>query len=254
MEMMNIPMDAYKSAQMNKNNLSYWFPKIKDCGFNVPKTQIIPIPADIWFAIENDAVYSNIDRIKSFVETQIVPKIDGTCFCKNGTYSGKYNFQNCITNRDKITYDFISICYSAACNEAEGNTEFVLREIIPFNTMKLARIYNGLPLRTEVRVFYDFDIHSDLYSVNYWDYNYVYPNLYDRTDRIVFNAVKGELKDSYDKRLPYVMSRVNKYLTNIDELKGKWSVDLLVDDKENVWLIDMALAEQSAYWRGRVCT
>ena len=35
------------------------------------------------------------------------------------------------------------------------------------------------------------------------------------------------------------------------ELIGNWSVDILLDEKGDFWLIDMAIAENSAYWDKR---
>ena len=32
---------------MNKNNFSYWFPKIKNCGIKVPDTMIFKVPEEI---------------------------------------------------------------------------------------------------------------------------------------------------------------------------------------------------------------
>ena len=130
-----------------------------------------------------------------------------------------------------------------------GVSEIVLREIIPWNNRKTACIYGGMPLRPELRVFYDFDSNEVLFSENYWDYRYVRPSLYDRTDAIVFEAVHDELelicliyRDRVEEDVAVAMQGV--------ELEGKWSVDVLIDDAGKLWLIDMALAERSAYWRG----
>ena len=40
-------------------------------------------------------------------------------------------------------------------------------------------------------------------------------------------------------------------MKNITALEGPWSIDIMQDDMGNFWLIDMAVAELSAYWEKR---
>ena len=73
--------------------------------------------------------------------------------------------------------------------EADGYSEFVIRDLIKSSNTKLT-IYNGLPLNTEIRVFYDFDNKKVMYSHNYWDYDYCKNNL-SPSDRLILENEKN---------------------------------------------------------------
>ena len=239
----------YEGDRTNKNLLSYWFPKIENVkGLKVPKTVTIDVPVDIFAAIVNDEIGKNLDQITEFVKTEIAPKITShVMFIKNGCFSNKFDFRHSITNRERILDDFLAIQYASACLGTGGISEINLREVIPHNPAETAAIYGGMPLRTEIRVFYDFDERKILYSANYWDYDYVRPNLHERSDKIIFDACKDEIQNGYEQNREAAESAVNEAMRDV-ELTGRWSVDILIDEKGGLWLIDMAVAERSAYW------
>lgn len=146
--------------------------------------------------------------------------------------------QNIFFNTEQISY----------CQETSGVTEFVVREFINYNPAKTPTIYNGLPFRTEFRVFVDFDTKEFLYMVNYWDYDYCYPNLYDLNDKIIFDYMKEEIKNSYQQNKDKVEQLIkDKILNKSIDLSGQWSIDILMEENE-FYLIDMAEAYRSAYW------
>jgi len=64
----------------------------------------------------------------------------------------------------------------------------------------------------------------------------------------VFDYMRDEIREAYDKHNGHVKDLVAESFANVD-LNGKWSVDVLVDGKNQYWIIDMALAGQSAYWK-----
>ena len=39
---------GYNGLNENKNNFSYWFPKIKDCGIEMPKTFYAKVPIEVY--------------------------------------------------------------------------------------------------------------------------------------------------------------------------------------------------------------
>jgi len=41
---------------------------------------------------------------------------------------------------------------------------------------------------------------------------------------------------------------VAEHMRDVD-MSGQWSIDILLDDYRNPWLIDMAQGERSAYWK-----
>ena len=109
----------YEGDRNDPNLLSRWYPKIKDVtGLKVPKTTIIPVPLDVCAVFMDDQVDKGMDVIKGFVETEIIPRMDGQrWFMKNGCFSGKFYFHHAITHPQKVVGDFISIQYDSLCLE-----------------------------------------------------------------------------------------------------------------------------------------
>ena len=283
-------MDRYKdlthfSRENTLNNFSYWFPKVKDCGIEVPKSVVIQIPDELWkgdtFYLE-DLPRNNVE-IEKFVREQVIPAIEQSTlsspilFVKNGAFSNKFDAAaNCFSRND--VYDLVAsirnIQYESLCFETGGENEIVIRERIPANGMLIPTIYNGLPLRPEIRVFYDFDIREPIFAVDYWDYDYVYPHIMSATDRIVFERMKDYLARTFALVKDSVIELVSNSMKNVNGLEGPWSIDLMLSDypsevrrdlvadlqpkyytvplfEPTVYLIDMAVAERSAYWDRR---
>ena len=110
---------------------------------------------------------------------------------------------------------------------------------------------DALHLRPEFRVFYDFDARKPIFTANYWDYDYVYPHLYHATDKIIFEHERERLEGVYAHFKDAVQDKVADAMQNVQGLTGQWSVDVLMDEREKFWLIDMAIAQRSAYWEMR---
>lgn len=243
---------AYDYEKQNPNNLSSWFPKIKDCGIKVPETMIFTVPITAFIALNEMDEGGDMECVRRFIYEDVIPQMNGSqYFLKNGCFSNKFDFRSCITGKTTLYTDYLNISYASMCMGITGTggmTELILRGVIPHDPRRVPAIYNGMPLRTEIRVFYDFDAREVLYSANYWDYDYVRPHLQKRTDRIIFDHMRDEIKSGFDKHDEPVKAMIADHLKTVD-LTGKWSVDVLVDDRGAYWLIDMAEAARSAYWK-----
>ena len=243
------------------NNFSHWFPKIQNCGMSVPKSVIVPVPDDLWkgetFYMEH--YEKNMEEILAFTNAYVLPAIE------------EY----------QLAEHIAQIMYDSLCCEAGGTSEVVIRERITRNLSTTPCIYNGLPLRPEFRVFYDFDAKKPIFTANYWDYDYVAPHLYEKTDRIVFNAMREAIEDAFEAYKDTVTDLVSDAMSRVEGLSGPWSVDVMLEDypsseaiqantellspdgvekyvkfmehqrQPHFWLIDMALAERSSYWEKR---
>ena len=109
-----------------------------------------------------------------------------------------------------------------------------------------------MPLQSEFRVFYDFDSKKILYIENYWNYEYCIKSMHNATDKIIFEHERVRLERDYEKYKGEVLKLVSEKMKEV-ELIGNWSVDILLDEKGDFWLIDMAIAENSAYWdKGKI--
>ena len=244
----------YNDLKQDVHNVSYWFPKIKDCGIKVPETFIKEIPEKLFPHLFMDKPDEDIDHIYNWVKDELIPNIPkelrGLIFVKNGTFSNKFDFNTCSIrcNPLELTRSIIEINYTSLMFDTGGNTEIVIRERIPFDDRKTLTIYNGMPLRNEYRVFYDFDNHKALYVANYWDWDYCHNSISSNaTDKIIYEKAYNHLAEHYVQNREKVISMVEEHMKDV-ELTGIWSVDILEDEYKNFWLIDMALGYHSAYW------
>ena len=247
--------DYYNELKNNKNNISYWYPKIKNCGIHTPETFITEVPEVVVKAcfMEGDQ-QKCIDTIYNWVKTDLMDKIPsnlrGLLFIKNGAFSNKFDFNTACARYVAldITRSIIEINYTSFMFETGGNTELAIRERIMSNDNNTPCIYRGMPLHNEYRVFYDFDKNKALYVVNYWDWNYCHEAISrDATDKIVYESVYPELEKHYNKNCNKVMQLVDDAMKKVTGLDGIWSVDIMEANNE-LWLIDMAVGNQSAYW------
>ena len=168
-------------------------------------------------------------------------------FIRLGNSSNKFNFDSCHINEINELYQKLMIMFDDMYFKLEWqqSIELVLREYIKTNYQR-NRIYNGMPLNTEFRVFYDFDKNRILGIFNYWEKDTMLDNLHNNQDLITFANTTHEIECDFNNLSPFLKKEAEYKLPNAD-LKGKWSVDFLYDGKEFI-LIDMAHAECSYYY------
>lgn len=242
-----------KCLQEDPNNLSFWYPKVKDCGFRTPRTTVIQLPEKAILALFQDEE-NDREVIREFVISSVMPVIeafDGKPFIKNGTFSDKYDFGLCCpdkTDADSLTENIMRMGMDALCLDANGISEIVVRERIPAPEGSRT-IYGGMPLRPEFRVFYDFSRGQLLYMENYWNWDYCHEAVArNEHDRKVFFDHYGVIWRSYKESAMRLYMTAEDRLRNITGLEGIWSVDFLLDGNGEFWLIDMAQGHRSVYW------
>ena len=249
------------------NDFSYWFPKVKDCGMHVPPSVVVKTPQHLidngTFCLDNNA--KDTADIQAWVDGEIIPAIKSAgleylpLFVKNASFSGKFDAnENCFAMKENLTEHIKSIMYNDLSVGVDGFSEIVIRQRIRFNPKTTPCIYNGLPLRPEFRVFYDFDEKSVIFVANYWAYAYCFDGLFFLTDQIIFNHMRGELERVFAEYKDFVAQKVAWHMKNVSGLSGAWSVDIMFADypqpgeeDPTMFLIDMAVAEKSAYWELR---
>lgn len=259
--------DTTTRERAAQNMFSYWYPKVQGHGIDTPKSLVFQLPRSGTDGEVNQELYKaffmeegekDIATIQKWLDVEVMPALEenemwGRLFVKNGTFSNKFWADgSCIVERiDGLAEAVANINYGALCVGAGGLGELVVRQFISYNQRKTPCIYNGLPLRPEFRVFYDFDERKPIFVVNYWDAGYVEDKLHDLTDRLVFQSQKEELERFYESNKDVVVAMVEEAMADVD-LSGAWSVDIMWDStREKYWLIDMAVAETSTYWDWR---
>lgn len=261
----NIPSDEelqamhrkrFEENKENPNAISYWYPKTK-VFFRTPYTEIIQMPWEIWDELSRieECKLSDEDLTK-WVKDALYRKYGGTIsdndrFMKLGSFSGKFNFENCFVRRgefDQIGKKLKNIVYDCLLVGYEFIPEVAIRYFIE-TSYDRPSIYNGMKLNTEFRVFVNFDMKEVMGVVNYWDYDTMMKGIYDETDRKTFQSVGRDIEKDFNFRKGDLEQLVDckLHLKNSPKLTGIWSMDFLWDGK-NFILIDMALAQQSYYY------
>ena len=174
---------------------------------------------------------------------------------KNGCFSNKFTFSTSVANQNNLVEQLWKINYASALLDTGGYTELVVRELIDYNRETTPTIYDGMPLREEIRVFYNIDTECIEYMVDYWDYDYCRPNITNKTDQIIFdwfhNKISGRT-ENHQRCLTDIMNRISNMKMPIfdkQKINGIWSIDFMyIQETDEIYLIDMARAFRSAYW------
>lgn len=266
----------YQMLDMNPNAMGNWLPKlVKACEgqevFKIPATKVAKVPLPLLQLTRRD--FEELNR----TTMQIVDKwavkafeLDESkdYFIKTGTYSSKFDFRNARVHEPKevreigeyllyIHYQALQMAgfLSSPCIYGVSTTnEWVVREYIEDKESN-PTIYKGLPLHTEFRVFVDCDKDTVIGQSPYWEPNTMknrfgrWPdanNPNHKHDYVIYKAHEETLMDRYHKNLARVIEGIHGILPKLD-LPGQWSIDVMLNG-DDLWIIDMALAEQSAFY------
>lgn len=256
-------LKSYNEDREYPENFSNWYPHIKDFG-NFAHAEIISNQIFTFEEVETMQETDIIDKVNWNAINEILkPTLDKMennriYNIKNGCFSNKFDFKTCITNKQDLAKQLWKINYDSCMYSTGGYTELVVREQIPYNPNKYLTIYNGMPLRTEVRVFYNMETRKIEYIVDYWNYNYCKDNIYNLNDRVVFDAFHHQITTNEPNIVNHwmefedVSDEIKKHISTLEfdgELKGIWSIDFMYENEtKKIYLIDMARGFRSAYW------
>lgn len=256
----------YEWFCLNKNTFSYWYPRLKKSFedsknkfFKIPKTKYLTLPIELsqFMRIE----YQDTDEESRKCFNDILYKTfeledDKEYFIKTGTFSSKFEFRNAHLEKGeaKEIGEYFQVINNFAMKVGAGHTnDIVIREYIE-DVENRPTIYHGMPLRTEFRLFIDFDKEKIYGVVPYWN-GYIMKSVLQRQGQMNpdifedyttyiknedmlmkdFNNNQSKVKSEIEKMMPFLSKNFN----------GKWSLDIMKNGND-FYLIDMALAEQSA--------
>lgn len=190
-------------------------------------------------------------------------ELDKDYFIKTGTYSSKFDFRNCHVYGEKEVAElgeYLTFIQFQAFQMASPlsqpiiygvstTNEWVVREFIPDKENNPV-IYKGLPLHTEYRLFIDADTNQILGCSPYWDPEVMKKRFdehrdgHDEHDAITYAIHEDTLMRRFNENKDMIVNRVKDLLPDL-QLHGQWSLDIM-QNGDDFWLIDMALAENSA--------
>lgn len=278
LDILDLDPVLYEMLGMNPNAMGFWLPNVLDAViengfFKVPKTNIIKVPLPV-LQIPRTKAFCDVNKTTFRILDEYIYRLcnlDETkeYFVKTGTFSSKYNFRNAkVTGAQEVRELAEYLLYlsnqdvemagplSSPCIYGVSTTnEWVVREYIA-DKEENPCIYNGMPLHTEYRVFVDFDTHEVLGINPYWDPDIMkdrFENGRDKDtptmkhDAIIFRMHEKTLMKRYEDNKDLVIAEIQKVINTPNGLTGQWSVDIM-QNGDDFWLIDMALAEQSAMY------
>lgn len=281
LDILDLDPIMYEIIGMNQNSIGHWLPPIveavkKQDYFKVPKTTVIKVPLPLlqMTRLEYETLTPMTIRIANEYCHTIFDLDDSTeYFIRTGTHSSKYDFRNAHVTGAKevqeigeyllfIHFQGLSYAHMTNAHPAYGaatTNEWVVREYIQ-DKEKNPTIYHGLPLRTEMRAFVDFDEKKVIGIAPYWDPDTMkkrFATLEDRNepdmihDYTIYRMHEDTLMARFNKYKDTVEKHLQKMLDEGVQLHGQWSVDIMLNGEDGhedneVYIIDMALAQYSA--------
>ena len=264
----------YEIIGTNRNSMGYWLPPLltgvqRQSFFKVPETSVLKVPLTLLqlTRLPYDGLHpSTIKILNQFCMKVFGLDVRKDYFIKTGTYSSKYDFRNAKVTGEKEVRElgeYLLFIHFQACRMASPlatptiygvstTNEWVVREFIPDKGNRPC-IYNGMPLRTEYRIFVDFDTKAVLGMNPYWDPDVMKqrfgygrdantPNMLH--DYVIYRAQEDILMEEYRRNELLVREKIREMLGDIP-LDGQWSIDVM-QNGDDFYIIDMALAATSA--------
>ncbi len=272
----------YEILGQNRNSMGHWLPPLVETArkqdfFKIPKTTLIQVPMTLLQLTRLD--YMSMTPATMHVVNGYCKKVfsldtSKDYFIRTGTHSSKFDFRNAHVHGEKeveelgeyLLYNHYSgnmmagpLCRPCIYGMATTR-EWCVREYIEDkDEPKNPEIYKGLPLRTEIRAFVDMDADKVLGIAPYWDPETMKKRFghepdadspHQIHDYIVYSMHQERLMRRYEKWKDRIKKELEKMIPDI-RLTGQWSIDIMLngtdqEGKEEFWIIDMALARDSA--------
>ena len=279
LDLLDLDPVTYEIIDTNPASIGHWLPRVAgpavNAGLLVPDTKIIKVPIPLLQLTRKN--YSCLTPGTLAVADEYCRRAfdlnpDGDYFIKTGTYSSKFDFRNAhVSGRKEIGEigQYLLFIHAQALSHAHYDlsgagrpvvygmsttTEWAVRKFVPSKVKE--SIYHGMPLRTEFRIFVDFDAREIIGRSPYWREDVMLPR-FERAsdsgdpamihDSLTYRAALPRLRMEYGQYLPEVEARIGAMLSRDCGLHGQWSVDVMLEDGK-LYLIDMAPADTSALY------
>lgn len=250
---------TYDRFAQNPNSLYNWLPTVEkalassDTELKSPATKVLRLPIEMaqFIRLEyQDTSQADKDLFNQFIFDQFGLEDDKTYFIKTGTFSSKFQFANAKCSEPREMGEYFQVINNFAMQVGAGQSvDVVVREYIE-DVEQNPTIYNGMPLRTEFRVFVDCDTDELIGVVPYW-----HPIVMKRAlkaglsdsiqqDYQTYLQHEDKLTSEYNEQLSRVRKEIKTILPSL-ELSGRYSIDVMKNG-DDLYVIDLALMSQSA--------
>lgn len=250
---------TYERFAKNPNSLYNWLPAVtkalrqSESSLKTPDTKILRLPIELaqFIRLEyKDTSQQDKDLFNEFIFDQFKLEDDKTYFIKTGTFSSKFQFANAKCKEPREMGEYFQVINNFAMTVGAGQSvDLVVREYIE-DVENNPTIYNGMPLRTEFRVFADFDKDEIIGVVPYW-----HPIVMKRAlkhgladsiqqDYQTYLQHEDKLIQEYNDYLGQVQKEIRSILPHVT-LEGQYSIDVMKNG-DDLYVIDLALMSESA--------
>lgn len=255
----DLTVKVYDRFVAERANMSHWLEPLATANraagapFDVPSTTMVRLPIELAQFIRipyEETTPDDRQLFNRWVFEQLELEEGKTYFIKTGMFSSKFQFANAKCAEPLEMGEYFQVVNNFAMEVGAGHSvEIVAREYIE-DAEDNPTIYNGMPLRTEFRVFVDTDTCELIGTVPYW-----HPIVMKRAlaagiapsvqqDFATYTAHEDKLTADYNTHLGHVERGVRDLLPHL-RLSGRWSLDVMKNG-DTLYLIDMAPMEQSA--------
>ncbi|MCR6108667.1 hypothetical protein HXA34_20440 [Salipaludibacillus agaradhaerens] len=250
---------TYSRFADNPNSLYNWHPAVEAAidvsttELKSPKTKVMRLPIELaqFIRIEyQDTAQHDKDLFNRFIFDQFGLEDDTTYFIKTGTFSSKFQFTNAKCSEPREMGEYFQVINNFAMQVGAGHSiDLVVREYIE-DVENNPTIYNGMPLRTEFRVFVDCDKNELIGVVPYWHPIVMKRALQSGLSRSIqqdyqtYRNMEQKLVDTYNEYLHRVKKEIIAILPNLN-LSGQYSIDVMKNGSD-LYVIDLALMNDSA--------
>lgn len=276
LDILDLDPVTYEMLSMNPNSMGYWLPKLVEACrgqdfFKIPATTIAKVPMTLLQLTRLDYTEltpTTLQIVDRWAHEAFDLNDEKEYFIKTGTYSSKFDFRNTYvhgTKEVKELGEYLPFIHHQALQMASPlcmpciygvstTNEWVVREFIHDKESNPC-IYKGLPLHTEYRVFVDADEKTVIGISPYWEPKTMKKRFghegdvnspHQIHDYVIYKAHENVLMERYYKNKDVVLAHIESILPELD-LHGQWSIDVM-QNGEDFWIIDMALAENSAFY------
>lgn len=277
LDILDIDEITHKIISTNKTSMGHWLPEIVRASLStgtlmIPKTIIVKIPTTMLQLTRceyTDLTPTTFEIVNDFCRQTFELDESLEYFIKTGTYSSKFDFRNAYVHEAKEVREigeYLLFVHNQALQMASPLTkpciygvsttdEWVVREFIKDKENNPC-IYKGLPLHTEYRVFADFDTKEIIGISPYWEPNTMKNRFgnsndsnspHNKHDYIIYKMHEPILMKRYFENKDKVLKHVQELINKTEGLTGQWSIDVM-QNGEDFWIIDMAIAENSALY------
>ena len=229
------------------NTFSNWFSRLKT-HFKTPRSVITSLTFDEMMLLKPDEKSNDQVAIQQFNARLNQLVLDAglhyPIFMKNGVFSNKFDFEeSCLINSpDEFFDNLYNIIYGGCMVGARLSNEVVLRELVA--VPQDVKIYHAMPLNIEFRAFVNFDTQEIVEILDYWHDSIVSRIPPEQVE--LFKQHKEKMAPKFEQFKTILQTELQNALHNKEfDLNGSWSVDFLLDENNELWLIDMAVAVQS---------